>query len=156
MPTYAARGAGGTLADVVVEADGTLAQAVSVTSTVAQAAATATAAATAMALVTLKTIEAGNEYETVAVSQTDQILGATGAVGDYLARVVIVVATAATATVSIKDGNGAAINIFPAVPGGGVGTYVVELGIKCVNATTPGWKLTTGAGNTAIGIGDFT
>lgn len=100
--------------------------------------------------------ESEGDYETVAVSQSDQILGVTGAVGDWLQRIIITVATAATAAVSIKDGNGSAISILPNTPGGGVGVYVVELGLKAVNATTPGWKVTTGAGSTVVGVGDFT
>ena len=95
------------------------------------------------------------DYETVAASQTDQILGAVGAKGDILQRLIITVATAATAATSIKDGNGSAIPILPNSPGGGVGVYTVELGIVAVNATTPGWKVTTGAGATAVAIGKF-
>jgi hypothetical protein len=97
----------------------------------------------------------GYEYETVAVSQTDQILGANGSVGDFLSRLIISVVTAATAAVSIKDGNGSAISILPNSPGGGVGVYVVDIGAACVNPTTPGWKVTTGAGSTVLAIGDF-
>lgn len=96
------------------------------------------------------------DYETVAASQTDQILGPVGGVGDVLMRLVIKVNTAATGTVDLKDGDGTAIAIMPASPGGGVGVYVVELGIRCVRATTPGWKVTTGAGCTVLAIGRFT
>lgn len=98
----------------------------------------------------------GGHYETVAASQTDQILGAAGAVGDFLERLIITVGTAATAAVSIKDGNGSAIPIMPNSPGGGVGVYVVDLGLKALAATTPGWKVTTGAGSTVVGVGRFT
>src|SRR4249919_3533923 len=42
------------------------------------------------------TTSGGFEYETVAASQTDQIMGATGAVGDYIEGLVCVVSTAAT------------------------------------------------------------
>lgn len=35
------------------------------------------------------------EYETVAASQTDQVLGSTGAAGDYLDKLIITVGTAA-------------------------------------------------------------
>lgn len=99
------------------------------------------------------------EYETVAAAQTDQIMGATGAVGDYLAGVLIVPGTTAAGAVSIKDGNGSSISIFP---GGGTTAlsalipFFVPLGIKCLNATTPGWKITTGTNVTAIGVGNFT
>jgi hypothetical protein len=96
------------------------------------------------------------DYETVAASQTDQILGPTGAKGDILERLIITVATAATAAVSIKDGNGSAIAIMPNSPGGGVGVYVVPIGARCVSGTTPGWKVTTGAGSTVLAVGRFT
>jgi hypothetical protein len=95
------------------------------------------------------------DYEAVAASQADQIMGPTGAVGDVLERLIITVNTAATAAVSIKDGNGAAVGIMPNSPGGGVGVYVVPIGARAVNATTPGWKITTGAGSTVLAVGRF-
>lgn len=91
------------------------------------------------------------DYEAVAVSQTDQVLGPVGRVGDILATLIVSVATAATGTCSIKDGAGAAIPITPAnTP---IGVYVVHVGAK---ATGAGWSVTTGAGATALGIGRFT
>lgn len=104
----------------------------------------------------VQTISGGSEYETVAASQTDQILGPTGAVGDYVEGLLCVVATAATSQVQIKDGNGSAITVLPNAVGAGVGSYYVPLGLKTVNSTTPGWKVTTAAGVSVIGIGDFT
>ena len=98
------------------------------------------------------------EYETVAASASDQMLGATGAVGDYLAEVLIIPGSTSPGAVSIKDGNGSAITIFA----GGASSvsnlvpFAVPLGIRCTAATTPGWKITTGANVTAIGVGDFT
>ncbi len=96
------------------------------------------------------------EYETVAAGQTDQVLGATGAQGDYLAGVLIVPGTAGCGAVSIKDGSGSSISIFA---GGGttalptLAPIFVPLGIY---STGGAWKITTGANVTAIGIGDFT
>ena len=92
------------------------------------------------------------DYETVAVSQTDQVLGANGAIGDVIERLIIVVATAATAAVSIKDGGGSAISIMPNSPGGGIGAYVVPLGLRSLAGA---WKVTTGAGSTVIAVGRF-
>ena len=44
------------------------------------------------------TVERGQpSYETVAASQTDQVMGGTGAIGDVFHRIIITVATAATA-----------------------------------------------------------
>lgn len=92
-------------------------------------------------------------YETVAASQTAQVLGSTGAVGHLLERLIITVATSATGTVALIDGNGSDIPITAAnTP---IGVYVVEVGMRCVNATTPGWKVTTGAGASVIGVGEF-
>lgn len=104
----------------------------------------------------LSVVQASFEYETVAASATDQILGATGGVGDYLEGLLCVVATAATSQVQIKDGNGSAITVLPNAVGAGVGTYFVPIGLLTVNATTPGWKITTAAGVSVIGTGKFT
>jgi hypothetical protein len=94
----------------------------------------------------------GQQYRTVAAGQTAQVLGVAGKTGDYLESVVIVVATAATATVSIKDGGDTAINVFPNNPGGGVGTYTVPLGLR---SRTGAWQITTGAGSSVIAVGKF-
>lgn len=97
---------------------------------------------------------AGQEFETVAASQTDQVLGAVGAVGDVLDRLVIVVTTAATSAVSIEYGS-TNIAVFPDNPGGGIGTYVLDMGgIKTPSGG--GWEVTTGAGSAVIAIGRFT
>lgn len=95
----------------------------------------------------------GDEYETVAASSTTQTLGATGAVGDYLEGILVVVATAATAQVQIKDGSNTAITVFPNSPGAGVNSYYIPLGITSVQGA---WQVTTGAGSSVIAMGDFT
>lgn len=95
----------------------------------------------------------GDEYETVAASQTTQTIGATGAVGDYLEGVLVVVATAATSQVDIKDGSNTAINIFPNNPGAGIGSFYIPLGLTSVQGA---WQITTGAGVSVIAMGDFT
>ena len=98
-------------------------------------------------------VEQQFEYETVAASQTDQVLGSTGSAGDLLSSLVITVGTAASAATSIKDGAGSSIPILPNSPGGGIGVYVVPLNIVSTDA---GWKVTTGAGSTVVAIGRFT
>lgn len=100
----------------------------------------------------LRVADAGDQYETVAASQTNQALGATGALGDYLKGLILVVATAATAATTIKDGSDTAISIFPNSPGGGVGTYYVPVGLK---SRTGAWQITTGAGVSVIALGSF-
>jgi hypothetical protein len=95
------------------------------------------------------------QYEHVAASQSAQVLGGTGAVGDYLHRIVITVATAASAAVQIVDGTGAGIlthTILPNSPGGGVGVYNVEINAISANGA---WKITTGAGSEVMAVGIF-
>lgn len=91
-------------------------------------------------------------YETVAASQTDQVLGGTGAAGDFLDTLTLVVSTAATAATSIKDG-ATSISVFPNSPGGGVGTYVLPLKLRSQKGAL---SVTTGAGVAAIATGSFT
>lgn len=98
-------------------------------------------------------LEQDMDYETVAASQTAQILGGAGKQGDILERLIITVGTAATAAVSISDSGGAAIPIMPNLPGGGIGVYVVEIGARARGAT--GWSVTTGAGSTVLAVGRF-
>lgn len=94
------------------------------------------------------------EYKAVAASQTDTALGsaATGGGGEYLEQIICVVATAATSSVTIKDGSDSAITILPANVGGGVGTYNVYLGMY---SRTGAWTVTTGAGVSIIATGNF-
>lgn len=96
-------------------------------------------------------VESQFEYETVAAGTTGQALGATGAAGDLLSHIILVVSTAATAATSILDG-ATSISIFPNSPGGGVGTYTIPLNLVSVNGA---WSVTTGAGVAAIAVGRF-
>lgn len=89
-------------------------------------------------------------YETVAASQTDQVMGTTGAAGDLLHAVHCVWTAAPAAVTSIKDGAGAAINIFEVKGAAGSQTVILDL----VSADG-GWKLTTSTNMTCIGIGRF-
>lgn len=93
----------------------------------------------------------GYQYETVAASQTAQVLGTAGAAGDYLHRLIVTVNTAATSSVSITDG-AVTIPIVPAVVGSGVGVINVEINAASL---VSGWKVTTGAGVTVVAVGQF-
>ena len=101
----------------------------------------------------VKSKSGGDEYKTVAASQTDAVLGATGAAGDYIEGVLCVVSTAATSQVQLKDGSGTAFTILPNAVGAGVGSYFIPLGLT---STSGAWKLTTAAGVACIATGDFT
>lgn len=95
------------------------------------------------------------EYETVAASQTDQALGATGATGDYLSGILIVPATTSPGAVSIKDGAGSAITVFTggATSVSNLVPFFVPLGLKSGSGA---WKVTTGTNVSVIGCGNFT
>lgn len=93
------------------------------------------------------------KYIAIAASQTDSALTGTtkaGAKHDHLQRVIVTVATAATGTCSIKDGSGSAIPLTAAnTP---IGVYIVELDIR---SSAGAWSVTTGAGATAVAVGEF-
>lgn len=92
------------------------------------------------------------QYEHVAASQTAQVLGGTGATGDYIHRLCCTVATAATGNVILLDGTGFSHTILPALPGGGIGQYNIEINAISRNGA---WKITTGAGVEVLAIGIF-
>lgn len=92
------------------------------------------------------------QYEHVAASQTAQVLGGTGATGDYVQRLLCTVATAATGNVILLDGTGFSHTILPASPGGGIGQYNIEINAISRNGA---WKITTGAGVEVLAIGIF-
>ena len=91
------------------------------------------------------------QYETVAASQTAQVLGGTGAVGDYLHSVIISNVTAATASVTLLDGSTSIVIQ--------TGAATLPLGVFSINlnmaSASGAWKVTTGAGATVIGVGIF-
>lgn len=97
------------------------------------------------------------DYETVAASQSDQEIGASGLLGNVLQRLIIVPATTSPGAVSVKDGNDSAITVFT----GGASSVsdltpiVVELGMRARVSTSPGWKVTTGANVSVIAVGRF-
>ena len=91
----------------------------------------------------------GTFYETVAASQTAQVLGVTGGAGDTLMRLIVTVGTAATSTVSLLD-NATSYAIMAAnTP---IGVYTIEINAVSVSGA---WKITTGAGATVMAVGNF-
>ena len=97
------------------------------------------------------------DYETVAASQTNQVLGDTGGIGDQLHALWIVPATTSPGAVSIKDGSGSSVTVFT-----GGASSVADL--KPFKAALPedatskvgGWRVTTGANVSVIASGRFT
>lgn len=95
------------------------------------------------------------DYETIAASQTDQVLGVTGGVGDYLERLIIVPATTSPGAVQIQDGSGTEITIFT---GGATSvSNLTPIPIEFNTVSTGGaWKVTTGANVSVLASGRFT
>jgi hypothetical protein len=94
------------------------------------------------------------DYETVAASQTAQILGPTGATGDYISGILVVPATTSPGAILLLDGatsitvfTGGATSVSNLVP------FFIPLGMISVSGA---WKITTGASVSCIGIGNFT
>lgn len=96
---------------------------------------------------------AGLQYETVAASQTAQVLGNVGALGDDLVSLIITPASTSPGNVLILD-NAISITVFL----GGAASLtdlkpmVVDLNMKSVSGA---WKVTTGAAVSVIAVGRF-
>jgi len=93
-------------------------------------------------------------YETVAASQTAQVIGASGAAGDYMAGILVIPATTSPGNVLLLD-NATSITVFT----GGAGSvsnlvpFFIPMGM---NSVTGAWKVTTGANDSCIAVGNFT
>lgn len=108
--------------------------------------------------VTLASDSAGilntDKYETVAASQTAQVLGSTGATSDYISGLLVIPATTSPGAIALLD-NATSITVFT----GGASSvsnlipFFIPLGIKSVSGA---WKVTTGTNVSVIGIGSFT
>jgi hypothetical protein len=94
------------------------------------------------------------EYETVAASATAQVLGPTGATGDFISGVLVIPATTSPGNVLLLD-NATSITVFT----GGASSvsnlvpFFIPLGMISVSGA---WKITTGTNVSCIGIGNFT
>lgn len=96
-----------------------------------------------------------SEYELVAASQTDQIMGTTGAIGDTIDGILVIPTTTAVGAISIEDGG----TNTPVYAGGTVGAdlkpfFIPLFGIKATTAT--GWEITSGGNESLIVFGQFT
>lgn len=94
-----------------------------------------------------------NTYETVAASQTAQVIGNIGAQGDFIERLIIIPASVSPGAVALLDGS-TSINILP----GGTNSLTELRPITVqleMHSLTGAWKITTGADVSVIAIGDF-
>jgi hypothetical protein len=97
----------------------------------------------------------GTNYEAVAASQTNQVLGGAGATGDLLVGLLVVPASTSPGAISIKDGSATAITVFAggASSVSNLVSFFVPLNIK---STGGAWQVTTGTNISVIGVGSFT
>lgn len=92
-------------------------------------------------------------YETVAASQTAQVLGAAGAINNVISHVTIIPATLDPGAIALIDG-ATSITIFAGGTGSVVSLVPFTLFLNMKAQTGP-WKLTTGAAVSCICVGDF-
>lgn len=100
-------------------------------------------------------LNGNREYETVAASQTAQVLGTTGGKGDVIEGILVVPATTSPGNVLLLDG-ATSITVFTggATSVGSLAPFWIHLGgIKSVSGA---WKITTGANVSVIAVGKFT
>jgi hypothetical protein len=94
-----------------------------------------------------------NSYETVAASQTGQVLGVTGAKGDYISHVLVIPASTSPGPVTLID-NATSIVIFT----GGAGSlatlspFPIPLDLA---SREGGFSITTGANVSVVAVGSF-
>lgn len=96
----------------------------------------------------------GAQYETVAASQTAQVIGNTGAVKDIIYGLLVIPASTSPGNVLLLDGS-TSITVFA----GGANSvltlhpFFIPLGLTSVSGP---WKVTTGASVSVIASGVFT
>lgn len=91
-------------------------------------------------------------YETVAASQTAQVLGANGSRLDFLESILVVPASTTAGAVTILDGSTSIIVYTGGTVGADLTPILIPLGL--CSKTGP-WSITTGAGVSVIAVGKF-
>ncbi len=99
-----------------------------------------------------RVVSAGKAYETVAASQSAQVMGGGGATGDYLSHVNVQPTSTAPGVVTILDN---AVEVH-AYPGGTVAADLKPFTIPIDAVSVSGaWKITTGANVKVTAYGTF-
>jgi len=94
------------------------------------------------------------EYETIAAGQTDQVLGTTGAIGDYIQGILVVPASISPGAIVLTD-NETPITVFAGGSGSlsNLSSFLIPL---CIKSVSGAWKITTGSNVSCIALGKFT
>ena len=93
------------------------------------------------------------DYEPVAASGTDIVLGENGAIGDFLSHIIIQPATTGAGTCTVKDGS---TTVYTFTGGGtlaDLSSKTIPFNVRSKNGA---WKITTGANVAITAFGDFT
>ena len=94
------------------------------------------------------------KYEDIAASQSTQILGTTGALGDVIDGLLVIPETTGAGTVALKDGSATAVNVFVT---GTLSSLVPFFIPMCSARSVNGpWQVTTGANVHVRAFGSFT
>lgn len=94
------------------------------------------------------------EYETVAASQTAQVLGPTGGTGDYIDHLLVIPATTSPGNVLLLD-NATSITVFVGGASSVATLHPFTIDLRMISVSGA-WKVTTGANVSVIGVGNFT
>tara|TARA_R110000824_G_scaffold95990_11_gene230355 strand:+ start:13470 stop:13988 length:519 start_codon:yes stop_codon:yes gene_type:complete len=107
------------------------------------------------AVADLATIKAAikSGYETVAASQTGQVLGASGATGDFVSGILVIPATTSPGAIVLID-NATSITIFTGGASSVATLVPFMIPIGAVSASGA-WSLTTGANVSCVAVGVF-
>lgn len=103
-------------------------------------------------------VNGASAYKAVAASQTATVLGATGAIGDYLSHCDIYPTSTSPGVVTVFDNTNAATSSAILFPGGASSlSNLVPFAIPVgAISTGGGWKVTTGASVSVVCYGKFT
>ena len=93
-------------------------------------------------------------YETVAANATAQVLGGAGATGDFLVGLLVIPSATTIGAISILD-NATSITVYAgtAAYDAALVPFFIPIG---ANSVSGAWKVTTGAGASVVGVGNFT
>lgn len=92
------------------------------------------------------------EYETVAKSQTAQVLGPTGALGDWIKGILVIPETTSPGNILLLD-DATSITVFTGGTVSDIKPFFIELGMVSVSGA---WKITTGDNVHCVAVGQFT
>lgn len=105
-------------------------------------------------LLSAPVVLASQTYETIAASQTAQVMGGSGASGDFISHILVVPANLNPGNILLLD-NAISITVFAGGTGSVTTLHPFTIAISAVSASGA-WKITTGASVSCMAVGNFT